>query len=217
MTQPTRQEVIQQQGTRLSERAPWETYSEEMGDHFSKDLANAVAEYSERRYEASETSNQNKELLHEQRELSNELSKQYQWVKPEEYEDLSPRIGTVMSHAEFITKLRRAGVRCWYTQHPHLDKAVLLVSKNSSTEPEVACWVQQGQMPELSIMNFDDHGVPLAERRRGWRTCLLQLILKGIISEKTANQEFGRPKTIQAFHRYNQLLFEFRKIGNSLE
>jgi hypothetical protein len=77
--------------------------------------------------------------------------------------------------------------------------------------------VQIGQMPELSIMNFDDHGVPTNERRRGWRTCLLQMILKGLISEEKANEVFGKPKTIQAFHRYNAMLLAFRNAGNRLE
>jgi hypothetical protein len=205
------------QGTRLSEKAPWETYAAEMGDNFSTELATAVAEYAERRYEEYETSNQNKELLHQEKELSDELSKQYQWIKPEEYEDLQPRIGRVMSHKEFITLLRKAGVICFYKPHPHDDKAVLVVGKDYNSELEVACWVQMGQMPELSIMNFDSHGVPLAERRRGWRTCLLQLILKGIISEPKANATFGRTKETQAFHRYNSTLQSFRNAGNSLE
>lgn len=220
MSGPTTQELMASQGTRLSEKAPWETYAAEMGDRFDSKLAAAVAEYAEQRYEEHETSNQNKELLHEERELSNELSKQYQWLRPEEYEDLVPRIGTVISHAEFITKLRKAGVACWYVQHPHADKAVLYVNRRGNYDPdgaEIACWVQQGQMPELSIMNFDSHGIPTNERRRGWRTCLLQMILKGLISEPKTNEVFGRPKTIQAFHRYNAMLQSFRNAGNCLE
>lgn len=213
---PTPQDILSTQGTRLNEAAPWETYAAEMGDHFTADLAQAVADYAECRYEEQETSNQNKELLHEEKERSNELSKQYQWLTPEEYADLGARIGTVLSHAEFINRLRNAGVQCWYRQHPHADKAVLMVSTHSNIEPEVACWVQIGQMPELSIMNFDDHGIPLAERRRGWRTCLLQLILKGIITEEKARVAFGRPKESEAFHRYNQMLKSYRDAGSSL-
>jgi hypothetical protein len=217
---PTMQEIMAQQGTRNSSVAPWESYGAEMGDHFSKDLAEAVADYAERRYEEYETSSQNQELLAEQREYSNELSKQYQWITPEEYEDLEPRIGQVISHSELITRLRKAGIKCWYTQHPHADKAVLHVNRKGVYDPdgaEIACWVQIGQMPELSIMNFDEHGVPLAERRRGWRTVLLQMILKGLISETKANQVFGNPKMVGAFRRYNSLLQAFRNSGNNLE
>lgn len=213
--EPTAEDILAQQGTRLSEKAPWESYGDEMETRMSPELAAAVAEYSERRYDLVEASNQNKELLAEEKELSDELAKQYQWLTPDEYRDHYQRIGRVMSHAEFITLLRKAGVQCWYTQHPHPDKAVLLVSHKSDLR-EVACWVQMGQMPELSIMAFDDHGVPLAEKRRGWRTPLLQLILKSYITEETANMVFGAPKQTEAYHRYNSLLFEFRKAGGSL-
>jgi predicted molibdopterin-dependent oxidoreductase YjgC len=65
-------------------------------------------------------------------------------------------------------------------------------------------------------MNFDDHGVPLAERRRGWRTVLLQAILKGVITEEKANKEFGKPRQDAAFDRYNGLLKAFRDAGSSL-
>jgi hypothetical protein len=99
---------------------------------------------------------------------------------------------------------------CWYVQHPQPQKAVLLIQRGIN-EPEIACWVQQGQMPELSIMRFDERGIPLDERRRGWRTALLQLIIKGFLTEEDANTVFGRPGQSEAFNRYNMTLYEFRK------
>jgi hypothetical protein len=204
-------------GTHLKEANPWDTYGAEMQTVMTPEVAAAVAEYAKRQYDNDSTSNQNKEALAEQKEYSNEVAKQYQWIKPEEYTDLEQRIGRVMSHAEFITLLRKAGVVCEYAVHPHADKTILMVSKDVNSPATVACWVQIGQMPELSIMNFDDHGVPLAERRRGWRTCLLQLILKGIIGEAKANITFGRPKQTESFHKYNALLLSFRNAGNSLQ
>lgn len=205
-------------GTYQSSRAPWETYAAEMDTKMSPQLAAAVAEYAERQYDDSLSSNQTKEELHRQREINDEIAKEYQWLRPEEYADIEPRIGTVMTHAAFITKLRKSGVVCFYRQHPHQDKATLLVDRvGMYCGPlETACWVQVGQMPELSIMNFDEHGVPLAERRRGWRTCLLQMILKGMISEDKANATFGKPKSIGAFRRYNFTLQSFRNAGNAL-
>jgi hypothetical protein len=71
-------------------------------------------------------------------------------------------------------------------------------------------------MPELSMMNFDDHGAPLAERRRGWRTVLLQLLLSGFITEEAVDKEFGKPRQDAAFDRYNGLLKAFRDAGSSL-
>ena len=194
---------------------PWDTYGKEMETVMSPELATAVAEYAERQWDVK-PSTQNKESLAEEKELSDAVASQYQWIKPEEYADLEQRIGVVLDHAAFITRLRKAGIICHYRQHPHPDKAVLYVNRTVTSEPEIACWVQLGQAPELSIMNFDNHGVPTNERRRGWRTCLLQMILKGCISEAQANVTFGRPKQTEAFHRYNSTLLSFRNAGNNL-
>jgi len=116
----------------------------------------------------------------------------------------------------FLNLLKKAGVNCWYRTHPQPGKITLIVQRKG-LEPEVGCWCQLGFAPELSVMRFDDHGVPLAEKYRGWRTPLLQLILKGIVSEKKANEVFGSPKTTPAFHRYNQTLQNFRNQGNRLD
>lgn len=204
-------------GTHTQDANPWDSYAGEMAVKMSKEMEDAVAQYAERVYESDKSSSENKEELHRQKEMSDDLAEEYQWITPREYADAGARVGTVMTHAEFITKLRKAGLNCWYTQHPQPQKATLLVQKMSTLPPVVACWVQIGQMPELSMMRFDDHGVPLDERRRGWRTPLLQLILKGYLTEEKANEVFGRPKVTEQFHRYNSTLQAFRNNGNSLE
>ena len=213
---PTAQEIQATQGTRLSDVSPWDSYDAELnGPKVSPELAAEIAEYAAKRH-PDKISNQTQEVLAENQEINEGIAKQYQWIDPKDYKDVEARIGRVMSHAEFITKLRQAGVHCWYVQHPHHDKATLLYQCNGLEKPEVACWAQLGQMPELSIMNFDQYGAPLAERRRGWRTCLLQIILKGILTEEKANKTFGKPRQDAAFDRYNSLLQAFRHAGNSL-
>lgn len=204
------------QGTRLSEDAPWMTYASEMTERLDPALQAEVDEYGQRRHERS--SSQNEEELCKQKELNAGIAKDYQWLTPEEYADIEPRIGRVMSHCEFIGRLRGGcDVRCWYREHPHPDKVTLLYSNAAGTlPPEVACWVQAGNMPEFSLMRFDDHGVPVDERRRGWRTCLLQLILKGIVSEQTAEEVFGQAKG-PAAERYLSTLYAFRNRDNGWE
>lgn len=209
--------VFSGQGTRLSEKAPWETYQAEMTERLTPQLEKAVAEYAEKRYDVK-PSNQNLEELAEQKELSNSMSKEYQFMSPEEYADTGARIGRVMDHATFISILRGTGLACHYRQHVHLDKVVLWAQppRAPGADFEKVCWVQYGQMPELSIMNFDEHGVPLAERRRGWRTCLLQTVLGGYLTEEAAIKAYGRPKESEQFHRYNAMLQSFRNAGSSL-
>ena len=217
MTQATPQQIQSTQGTRLHEAAPWQTYAAEMDQKLDRDLAAAVAEYADRQHEENNTSSQTKEELHRQQEMSNDLAKQYQWLNPEDYADQEARIGRVMHSTVFFSKLRGMRVECWYAAHPQPQKTTLFVQrKQGMIPPEFGCWVQLGFMPELSIMRFDEHGVPLDERRRGWRTCLLQLILKGIVTEEEADKVFGKPLQSQAFHRYNSQLQAFRNAGGSL-
>ncbi len=212
MTQPTMQEIQASQGTRLNQEvAPWESYDQELtGQKVSPELAAQIAEYATKRYQDAPVSSQTQELLAENREINQGIASQYQWVTPAEYANQEERVGRVMHSSELITLLRKAGVTCFYKQHVHPDKAVLLVSINDGPL-QVGAWVQLGNCPELSMFNFDEHGAPLAEKRRGWRTVLLQLILKGALTEEQADKFFGKPKITQAYARYNSILQGWRQ------
>lgn len=193
----------------MSERAPWETYGEELDVKMSPELAQQVAEYAKRNRHES-TSNQAKEELARRKEQNDETAKEYQFLHPDEYADEGPRIGRIMHSSEFITKLRDdCKLKCWYREHPQPRKVTLMVQPKPGLPPEVACWVQEGFMPEFSIVRFDDHGVPLDERLRGWRTPLLQLIIKGLLTEHGAHDVFGEARG-PASERYNSTLYGFR-------
>lgn len=208
------QEFKRTQGTRVDETPPWLSYAASFKTPTDTELDLAVEEYSERRHES--TSSQTIEAYHEQKEMSDDAAKQYQWVHPSEYADEGPRKGRIMHSSELINRLRKIGLKCWYRDHPQPRKLTLLVQKNGGLlPPEVGCWVQSGFMPEYTVMGFDDHGVPLAEKYRGWRTVLLQLILKGMIKEKIAHRTFGVAESPVA-GRYNATLQTFRNQGNSL-
>lgn len=186
-------------------RAPWLTYSQSLDEKIDPKLQSEIDEYSKKRHEKS--SQQNEEELARWKEENRYLSRQYQFLSPEEYENEGARIGVVLHSAYVIEKLRELGLSCWYRTHPHSDKLTLLVLVNGKLE--VGCWIKNGYMPEYSIIRFDDHGVPLNEKYRGWRTVLLQLILKGHISEEKAHEVFGRASG-PACTRYNSTLFELR-------
>jgi hypothetical protein len=212
-TEMTPEEIAKVQGTRAQTANPWETYDTEI-DINDPVLLEAIHEY-EQRVSDAEASSQTKEELARTREASMAAAEEYQWVKPEEYRNAGERIGRIMHSDVFIKKLRDAGVKCWYRKHPQPRKITLIVQVNNET-PSVGCWVQLGFMPELSVMKFDDHGVPLDEKYRGWRTCLLQLILHGIITQEIAEDVFGKPPVTPAFHRYNATLQRFRSSGSKL-
>lgn len=207
MAELSPQEINKLQGTRLSEKAPWETYGTELTEKLDPELEKAVAKYAENRYE--EGSNQSKEELHRQKELSDASVKEYQFLHPSEYSDRGPRIGKIIHSSTFINMLRdECNVKCWYRQHPQPKKITLVVQK-PGLNPEVGCWAQIGFMPEYEIVDFDAHGLPLDSKCRGWRTCLLQLILKGVLTEEVAHNVFGVAKG-PASKRYLDTLYSFR-------
>lgn len=196
-------------GTVAEERAPWMSWDDEMLDKsISAELAEEMEEYAKNHYEEDQSSEESKELLAMWKERNDDAAEEYQWLKKADYANEEERTSRVMHSSEFLTRLRKAGINCFYKQHPHADKAILVFVKGQLEE--VGCWVQQGNMPELSIMRFDDHNVPTNEKRRGWRTCLLQLILKGVITEKAAVKYFGPSKLTAAFAQYNGYLYAFR-------
>ncbi len=210
----TEEDIKKAQGTRNNADAPWETYDDEFGGDDPALLA-AMAEYAERVSDAA-PSTQTKEELCRLKEAAAEQTKEYQWVTPEEYAREGDRIGRIMHNVVFIHLLRKAEVKCWYRDHPQAGKITLVVQRGE-LPAEVGCWCQAGFAPELSVMRFDEHGVPTAEKYRGWRTCLLQLILKGIISQKKAEEVFGKAPITPAFHRYNATLQAFRNNDRRLD
>ena len=203
----TPDQVKKTQGTRNKDDAPWESYMVE--EQLSPEQEAAVAAYAENVH--NDSSNQTNEELCRWKEGNSEVAKEYQWCSPEEYADIQQRFGRIMNHYELINKLRAdCKLRVYYREHPNADKLTLLYSDEySNKKPEIACWVQRGWMPEYTIMGFDDHGVPLAEKYRGWRTVLLQMILKGIITEKAAHKVFGEAN-LPCAERYNTILRSYR-------
>lgn len=200
---------MKSQGTRNSKDAPWLTYGKGFDEKLDPRLEDEIKRYAERVHEKS--SNQNIEELHRQKELSDSMAKEYQFLKPDEYKNQAARIGKILHSSEFINKLQKdCGLKCWYRQHPQLGKITLVVERgNGMIPPEVGCWAQSGYMQEFSLVDFDDHGVPLAEKRRGWRTCLLQMIMKGLLTEEQVDDVFGKavgPASV----RYNKTLYSYR-------
>jgi|ERR1700689_4767854 len=187
------------------EKAPWEDYGQELVGKDDAAMERAVALYAQNRHES--TSEATKEELARRKEENDYRAREYQWVKPEEYADRGPRIGKILHSSKLITILRAMGLKCWYRQHPQAQKLTLLVLERGKRN--VGCWVQAGYCPEFSIMRFDEHGVPLDEAYRGWRTVLMQLALKGLISERKINEVFGHACG-PAATRYNKFMGSLR-------
>lgn len=194
------------QGTRKSEQNPWESY-DDLDLKLTPELEAAMEDL---RYH-DKSSSQNEETLAQWKEENDSMMGEYRWCSADEYADIQARMGRIMHSDEFIRILRnQLKVKCWYREHPQEGKITLVVQKGEGMlPPEVGCWVRHGYMPEYTVMGFDAHGVPIQERYRGWRTCLLQLILKKVVTEDAAHKVFGAAERSCA-ERYNSVLFGVR-------
>lgn len=192
-------------GTAGRELAPWQDYGQKLVGQDDESMRRAVAMYAQNRHES--TSEQTKEELARRKEENDYKAREYQWVHPSEYADRGPRIGRIMHSSKLISILRAMGLKCWYRQHPQAQKLTLLVLERG--QRNVGCWTMGGYMPEYSVMRFDEHGVPLDEAFRGWRTVLMQLALKQLISERKINEVFGHARG-PASSRYEKFMGSLR-------
>lgn len=209
----TPEQVAASQGTRKSEKNPWETYGDQLIETLDPELEAAIAEFASHDPHGH-TDSQTQEELARVKEENDAVAQDYQWLNPDEYEDEGARIGTIMHSSELIKKLtQECAMTVVYRPHPQPKRVTLLVDNTNGIKGlEVACWVQLGYMPEFSICNFDDHGVVLQEAYRGWRTVLLQLLIKRMITEETITRVFGKASG-PAAERYLQILQGFRAQG----
>ena len=122
------------------------------------------------------------------------------------------RKGVVMHHIEFLKKLRGAGIRAWYNQVP-FEGIVGLRCERKGYELKgipFVCGVKLGWTSEFDIFHYDSHGVELNKRFIGWRSVIIQLIAKGILTETQAHRIFGRPQLNDASLIYRRTLHGMR-------
>lgn len=207
-------------GTSADSRAPWETWDEAMDPMrgVPEHLKLAVEDYSKRRHQL--TSSQNLEELCRQKEMSNEMVREYRFYRQEEDDlgDSIARKGQVLHCFEFLDKLNtvipaylsaviRKGLSGLAVNKP---KTQIISGQEVHTDWQYVCGVQVGYMHEYSTLYFDRHGLPLNEKWRGWRTVELRLITGGFITEDQAHQAFGRPFENKISRRFLEQLYHFR-------
>ena len=199
-------------GTSADDRAPWETYraADPLGS-CSPELQAEIAEYSKKHH--GETSLQNVEELARQKEMSKEMVKEYRFYNQDELKDGPERVGKIMHCLEFVKLLEkirpaylsaniRKGLTGLAVYHPkEID--------GKRVDWHYVCGVQVGYMHEYSSMHFDERGLPLNEKWRGWRTVLLRLIQLGHVTEEQALKVFGEP-TEAGSRRYREQLYYWR-------
>ena len=142
-----------------------------------------------------QTSSQNQEeyarVMEENRHIaeSHALPGQRHWYLPD-----SVRSGRKIHSAEFITILRdKFKLGAWTIDSDTPGYVGLWLQRHLGEVPQFLERIQVGWMPEYQLVEFDYHGLIAGFKGIGWRTLLLNMILKRYITEDQMNVTFGRP------------------------
>lgn len=122
------------------------------------------------------------------------------------------RKGKVMHHLTFLKKLRKLGIQCWYNSTPWEGIIGLRAIRPGFERQglQFICGVKLGLTTEYDIFHYDRYGVELNKKFIGWRSVIIQLIAKGIITESQAHSIFGIPGVNEASAIYRRELHNIR-------
>lgn len=112
-------------------------------------------------------------------------------------------VGRIWLHDEAVRG--RVGISAWMP--------------DETTGRRTIKWVAALQFPygpEWSVLNFNEWNVPINERYRGWRTALLQMILKDVITEEEVDRAFGPVTLNPASELYRKSLQHHRAMRKGL-
>lgn len=151
------------------------------------------------------------------------------------------RTVNVMSPKQFILKLQAAKISAELVPHTepemHVDPNGLLNRYDCEKSSAKIClgatvykdlvalraWVNGEYVmvdklqvpcgPEWTVMRFDDLNIPTTEKYHGWRTAVLALIIRRVITEEEALLAFGPVTINDASSFYRQQLHQWRSEG----
>ncbi len=146
------------------------------------------------------------------REKSELAANDYKIEDQQSLTNRAARMVNPMSTRDFIKKLRDAGVKCFSVdnQFPPMTVALWCIPPKQAQKARYIAYMQIPAMYEWSVLKTDRYGKPMGEAYRGWRTVIVQLIEKEILTEFQCNKIFGEPSKNSIFNRYHQSLWEAR-------
>ena len=132
-----------------------------------------------------------KESFAAEKEMSDQQVESYKMDNQDLLSDEKPRKVHAIATRDFIKKLRDNGVRCFTVDNGLAGTVGLWAARG--TQMVYVCYLQIPAQYEWSVLRLDAHNLPNGERFRGWRTVLMQLIVKDILTEEKAHKIFGKP------------------------
>lgn len=153
-----------------------------------------------------------KECYARDRQISEEMAAEYKLEDQDVLTNAAARLVNPMRTRDFIQKLRSAGIKCFTIDNGFPKQCVALwcLPPKQTQKARYICYLQTPAMYEWSLLKIDEYGKPWGEDYRGWRTVLVQLIKKEILTEYQAHELFGYPSQNSVFNRYHCTLWEIR-------
>lgn len=154
-----------------------------------------------------------KESFQASREASNFLVRGYKMEHQDILINEVARKVHPMRTRDYISKLRRFGIKCFTIDNGWPPKTVALWAVKPGTQQcFYIAYLQVPAMYEWSVLRLDQHNLPNGESYRGWRTVNAQLVTKGIVSEKQINKIFGAPTDGEVSRIYRQTMWNVRNL-----
>ncbi len=153
-----------------------------------------------------------------EKEISDEMGEQYHIEDQEDLTNEVARKVNPMSTDAFVAKLRANGIKC-FTVYNGLQGTVGLwcLPPKQVARARYVCYMQIPAMYEWSVLRLDRHNIPAGEKFRGWRTVVMELMKKEILTEYQAHKIFGHPSGNKTFRRYQRSLWELRNLKKYTE
>lgn len=156
-------------------------------------------------------------------------------------DNIARRLVNLMTPTQFIEKLQAANISAQLepkiVPESHFDERQILRIYDTEKSDAKIClgrtvyedlvalraWVDGEYVmvdklqvpvgPEWTVMRFDDLNIPTTEKYHGWRTAVLALIIRRVITEEDALRAFGPVEIDDTSSFYRQQLFEWRNEG----
>jgi hypothetical protein len=153
-----------------------------------------------------------KEEFQKHREISETLALDYQLEDQRDLTNRAARMVNPMGTDDFVQKLRAFGIKCFTVMNgfPEGTVALWCLPPKQNTKARYICYLQIPAMYEWSVLRVDTYGKPIGEVFRGWRTAIVQLVEKEILTEMQADKIFGKASQSTVFSRYHRSLWEAR-------
>src|ERR1700733_1129679 len=116
--------------------------------------------------------------------------RKFRFTHQEYYTEWVP--GKILWIGDFLTMLQKIRPDAFYAEYSIMGLRGLGFMENDKPVYSGAA-VSNGNMPEYSQLRVDSRGLPTKEKYRGWRTVLLCLIKKDIITVEQSDAVFGKP------------------------